>query len=70
LGLPLIEAREAKVDIIAAELDYVRDVVTPVQTFDPNSPISIARSVKRYLNIPTALVKLGDNKKLINHLFS
>ena len=70
LGLPLIVAREAKVDIIAAELDYVRDVVTPVQTFDPNSPISIARSVKRYLKIPTALVKLGDSKKLINHLFS
>lgn len=70
LGLPLIEAREAKVDIIAAELDYVRDVVSPVQTFDPNSPISIARSVKRYLKIPTTLIKLGNSKKLLNHLFS
>ena len=70
LGLPLIEAREAKVDIIAAELDYVRDVVSPVQTFDPNSPISIARSVKRYLDIPTTLVKLGNSKQLLNHLFS
>jgi len=70
LGLPLIEAREANVDIIAAELDYVRDVVSPVQTFDPLSPISIARSVKRYLNIPTTLVKLGDSKNLLNHLFS
>jgi glycosyltransferase involved in cell wall biosynthesis len=70
LGLPLIEAREAKVDIIAAELDYVRDVVSPAQTFNPNSPISIARSVKRYLGIPTTLIKLCNSEKLIIHLFS
>jgi glycosyltransferase involved in cell wall biosynthesis len=47
-GLPLIEASVAGVPIIAAELDYVRDVVSPVQTFDPASAISIARAVKRF----------------------
>lgn len=48
-GLPLIEATRAGLPIIASELDYVRDVCTPVQTFDPRSPTSIARAVKRHL---------------------
>jgi glycosyltransferase involved in cell wall biosynthesis len=51
-GLPLFEAAAAKMPIIAAELDYVRDALDPAQTFDPRSPVSIARAVKRQLNIP------------------
>lgn len=51
LGLPLIEANERKLPIIAAELDYVRDVVEPVETFDPHSHVSIARAVKRHLGV-------------------
>ncbi|ASV40056.1 hypothetical protein CI807_28890 [Pseudomonas sp. NS1(2017)] len=51
LGLPLIEASRAGLPIIAAELDYVRDIVEPVETFDPQSHTSIARSVKRHLGI-------------------
>lgn len=47
-GLPLIEASAAGLDVVAAELDYVRDVVHPVQSFDPASALSIARAVKRY----------------------
>ena len=50
-GLPLIEANFYKLPILAPELDYVRDVCTPVQTFDPLSPLSIARSVKRFLGV-------------------
>jgi glycosyltransferase involved in cell wall biosynthesis len=49
LGLPLIEARAWGLQILAPELDYVRDLVDPEQTFDPNSPVSIARAVKRHL---------------------
>ena len=49
LGLPLIEAAQHGLPIIAAELDYVRDVCDPLHTFDPNSSTSIARAVKRYL---------------------
>lgn len=49
LGLPLIEASRSGLPIIAAELDYVRDIVEPVETFDPHSHISIARAVKRHL---------------------
>lgn len=51
-GLPLIEAGDAGLPIVAAELDYVRDLVEPAQTFDPHSPASIARAVRRQLGAP------------------
>jgi glycosyltransferase involved in cell wall biosynthesis len=54
-GLPLVEANHYKIPVIASELDYVRDILDPVETFDPYSAKSIARSVKRYL-------KIKDNK--------
>jgi glycosyltransferase involved in cell wall biosynthesis len=50
-GLPLIEAAAAKLPILAPEVDYVRDVVDPAQTFDPASALSIARAIKRHLGI-------------------
>lgn len=50
-GLPLIEASACNLPIIAGELDFVRDVCRPVQTFDPFSAVSIARAVKRFLEI-------------------
>lgn len=48
-GLPLIEAQKLGLPIVASELDYVRDVCDPVQTFDPQSAYSIARAVNRFL---------------------
>ena len=51
LGLPLIEARQAGLPILSSELDYVRDVIDPEQTFDPGSSVSIARAVKRHMGI-------------------
>ncbi len=48
-GLPLIEARQAGLSIVAAELDYVRDVVDPEESFDPHSAFSIARAVLRLM---------------------
>lgn len=50
-GLPLIEARQENLVILASELDYVRDIVDPEQSFDPHSSMSIARAVKRYMNV-------------------
>lgn len=47
-GLPLLEARHAGLPIIASERDYVRDLVEPVATFDPDSALSIARAVMRH----------------------
>lgn len=51
-GLPLLEAQAAGLPIVAAERDYVRDVVDPAETFDPDSPVSIARAVRRLLKTP------------------
>ena len=50
-GLPLIEARVKGLSIIASELDFVRDVVSPDQTFDPLSPLSISRSIQRFMGV-------------------
>lgn len=47
-GLPLLEARQLGMSIVAAERDYVRDVVVPVVSFDPESEVSIARAVIRH----------------------
>jgi glycosyltransferase involved in cell wall biosynthesis len=48
-GIPLLEASNYNLPIIASELDYVRDLIDPVETFDPHSPRSIARAVKRFI---------------------
>ncbi len=50
-GLPLLEARQAGLPVLAPELDYVRDLTDPDETFDPRSPISIARAVRRHLEV-------------------
>ncbi len=51
-GIPLWEAHQAGLDILASERDYVRDLLDPVESFDPDSPVSIARAVRRYLGQP------------------
>jgi glycosyltransferase involved in cell wall biosynthesis len=51
-GLPLVKAEACGLPIVAAELDYVWDVVTPVETFDPDSPLLITRAVRRFLGCP------------------
>lgn len=51
-GLPLLEAKRAGLSIVAPELDYVRDIVDPDQTFDPRSPLSLARAIRRLLQDP------------------
>ncbi len=55
-GLPLLEAVDAGLPVLAPELDYVRDVCEPAQTFDPESPVSIARAVRRHLGAPETRV--------------
>lgn len=59
-GLPLIEARQAGIAILASELDYVRDLVDPVHSFDPSSARSIARAVKRFIGIEEQPLALTD----------
>jgi glycosyltransferase involved in cell wall biosynthesis len=48
-GLPLVEAARLGLPIVASERDFVRDVVVPSETFDPESARSIARAAARFL---------------------
>ena len=67
-GLPLIEATQLGLPILASELDYVRDVCIPVETFDPRSPVSIARAVKRFLGKPEPAVALKTPREFWDEL--
>ena len=69
-GLPLIEAAQAGLPILASELDYVRDVIDAVESFDPLSAISIARSVKRYIGRPEPNLPLCDAADFLKHIMS
>ena len=61
-GLPLVEAMLFGKPIIASELDYVRDICAPRETFDPESPRSIARAICRFMEIdePLQIVVTGN----------
>lgn len=48
-GLPLLEARVLGTPILASERDFVREVCAPKETFDPESPMSIALAVQRFI---------------------
>jgi glycosyltransferase involved in cell wall biosynthesis len=67
-GLPLIEARLACLPVIASELDYVRDILDPEQTFDPNSPVSIAKAVKRFIRLEEPLVPLQSADRFLKSI--
>lgn len=67
-GLPLIEASQAGLPVLAAELDYVRDVLDPIETFDSDSPVSIARAVKRFLALEERALQLSDAKTFLRLL--
>ena len=65
LGLPLIEATQLGLPVIAPELDYVRDVIQPAETFDPNSPVSIARAVRRFLDKAEPTVQIHSAEEFL-----
>lgn len=69
-GLPLIEARQAGLPVLAPELDYVRDVTDPDETFDPRSPISIARAVRRHLEGRTQTPEPRGAEALLDHMLA
>ena len=69
LGLPLIEAVQAGLPILAPELDYIRDLIDPAETFDPSSSLSIARSVKRYLGVLEGSLSIMDARLFLDSVF-
>lgn len=67
-GLPLIEARQAGLAIVASELDFVRDVLDPEQVFDPQSSVSIARAVKRFMGASEEALPLLNAAEFMKRL--
>jgi glycosyltransferase involved in cell wall biosynthesis len=65
-GLPLIEARQAGLAVIASEQDFVRDVLDPEEVFDPQSPLSIARAVKRFMGSAEKALPLLNATEFLN----
>jgi hypothetical protein len=58
----------ARVIKAASELDYVRDVLDPEQSFDPESATSIARAVKRFMGWEILPLPLLDAVEFIKHV--
>jgi glycosyltransferase involved in cell wall biosynthesis len=69
-GLPLLEAQRHGLRIAAAEADYVRDVIEPDETLDPESPRSIARAVQRLLGLGNERVSILDHTEFVRQLFA
>jgi glycosyltransferase involved in cell wall biosynthesis len=67
-GLGLIEAVEMGLDIIAADLKYVYEVVNPSLVFDPSSPQSCANAIEKYLMLGQYSTSTGVIENKIDHL--
>lgn len=64
-GLPMLEAKAIDLPIIASERDFVRDVCTPIETFDPTSPRSIAAAVERFMGVNDSRLSILDTSQFL-----
>ncbi|GAA4468977.1 glycosyltransferase [Nemorincola caseinilytica] len=69
-GLPLIEAAESGMKILASDLPFVYDVVKPSLTFDQGSPTAIADAVLRAMTDPALPMPQVVTKNEINELIT
>ena len=69
-GLPIVEAYLNNLKIIASEKDYVRDLIDPNETFDPDSPHSIYRAIKRFLKQCDEKTKIVDASHFIDFVIA
>lgn len=67
-GLPLIEANSLDMPILASELDYVYEVCSPIQTFDPNSSKSITRAVMKFLKFNLVPQKIKTPSEFLSYI--
>lgn len=70
-GLPLIEAADSGMKILASDLPYVHDVVQPSLTFDPYKKIAIADAVIKAMNSELPFPKVvtrNEVDRLVNLL--
>lgn len=63
-GLPLIEAVDSGMKVIASDLPYVHDVVVPSLTFDPYNKMSIADAVMKALDRDLPFPKIVTNNEI------
>lgn len=69
-GLPIVEAKMYNLNIIASEKDFVRDLVDPEETFDPESDLSIYRAVKRFMKKKDKKTKIVNASNFIDYIIS
>ena len=69
-GLPMLEARACGVPIIASERDFVRDVCIPTTTFDPDSPLSIARAAMRFMSMDQQPLPILNASQFVASVFN
>ena len=68
LGLPLLECSNLGLPIISSELDYVRDICDPIETFDPKSSTSIMRAVLRFMKKPETKIKIYSATEFLKEI--
>ena len=62
----MAEAKSIELPVICSELDYARDIIDPIETFNPYSPVSIKRAVNRYLKRPDEKSKVITPYEFMN----
>ncbi len=67
-GLPMLEAQAAGAGVLTAEREYARDACTPDETFDPQSPRSIADAVRRHIGQPRTPTLPFDAAHIVREL--
>lgn len=62
IGLGLIEGSLMRNKVLAANMDYLQEIITPSDTFDPHSAESIANTIENALNtvLPITTIKLSN----------
>ena len=65
-AMPLAEAKSIGLPVICSELDFARDIIDPIETFNPYSSISIKRAVNRYLKRPNEKSKIITPNEFMN----
>ena len=69
LGYLYLEASMLKIPILSSEMYYVYDVCEPQETFDPTSPHSISRAVRRFLGVSPILRKIKAPEDFVSYIF-
>jgi glycosyltransferase involved in cell wall biosynthesis len=67
-GLPLIEASNYGLKILAADLDYCWDLITPYDFFNPYDSTSVSRCVLRNITSKTFINPIYSPKDFISKL--